>query len=63
MTIAEEADTLRELGASDALNLDGGGSTEMVTRAPGASAVTVLNHPSGGGERPVPNGIGVFSTP
>ncbi|MEU6090059.1 phosphodiester glycosidase family protein [Streptomyces sp. NPDC047085] len=63
MTIAEEADTLRELGASDAFNLDGGGSTEMVTRAPGASAVTVLNHPSGGGERPVPNGIGVFSTP
>jgi exopolysaccharide biosynthesis protein len=63
MTIAEEAETMRGLGAANAFNLDGGGSTEMVTRASGASAVTVLNHPSGGAERPVPNGIGVFSTP
>jgi hypothetical protein len=62
LTVHEEADVLRSLGASDALNLDGGGSTEMVTRDTGASAVTVRNHPSGGAERPVPNGIGVFST-
>ncbi|MEU6668522.1 phosphodiester glycosidase family protein [Streptomyces sp. NPDC046727] len=61
MTVAEEADTMRALGASDAFNLDGGGSTEMVTRDTDATAVTVRNHPSGGAERPVPNGIGVFS--
>ncbi|MCC5474219.1 phosphodiester glycosidase family protein [Streptomyces sp. NPDC059680] len=61
MTVAEEADTMRSLGASDAFNLDGGGSTELVTRDDGASAVTVRNHPSGGSERPVANGIGVFS--
>ncbi|MEU4926258.1 phosphodiester glycosidase family protein [Streptomyces yokosukanensis] len=61
MTVAEEAGTMRSLGASDAFNLDGGGSTELVTRDAGASAVTVRNHPSGGAERPVANGIGVFS--
>ncbi|MFJ9819102.1 phosphodiester glycosidase family protein [Streptomyces sp. NPDC101151] len=62
MTIAEEAAVMDELGASDAFNLDGGGSSEMVSRDAGASGVTILNHPSGGAERPVPNGIGVFSS-
>jgi hypothetical protein len=62
LTIAEVADTLKGLGSTDAFNLDGGGSTTLVTRAPGASAVTVRNHPSGGAERPVANGIGVFTT-
>ncbi|MEU2713193.1 phosphodiester glycosidase family protein [Streptomyces sp. NPDC007205] len=62
MTVAEEADTMRLLGASDAFNLDGGGSTELVSRDDGARAVTVRNHPSTGAERPVANGIGIFST-
>ncbi|QEV16724.1 phosphodiester glycosidase family protein [Streptomyces alboniger] len=68
LTIAEVARTLRELGASDGFSLDGGGSSTLVSatstlvaRAPGADAVTVRNNPSGGVERPVPNGIGVFS--
>ncbi|WP_229896165.1 phosphodiester glycosidase family protein [Streptomyces cinerochromogenes] len=61
LTVAEEARTMRSLGATDAFNLDGGGSTELVTRGTDATAVTVRNHPSGGAERPVPNGIGVFS--
>ncbi|MBD0843585.1 phosphodiester glycosidase family protein [Streptomyces sp. TRM68416] len=63
LTIAEVARTMRSLGAVDAFSLDGGGSSTLVARAPGASAVTVRNHPSAGAERPVPNGIGVFSTP
>ncbi|WP_286260395.1 phosphodiester glycosidase family protein [Streptomyces graminofaciens] len=63
LTIAEVADTMRELGSTDAFNLDGGGSTTLVARAPGASTVTVRNHPSGGTERAVPNGIGVFAKP
>ncbi|MGV9355965.1 phosphodiester glycosidase family protein [Streptomyces misionensis] len=62
LTVAEEAATMRSLGASDAFNLDGGGSSEMVTRDPGAASVTVRNHPSGGAERPVANGVGVFAT-
>ncbi|MEU1146192.1 phosphodiester glycosidase family protein [Streptomyces sp. NPDC005863] len=68
LTVAEVTDTLRELGARDGFSLDGGGSSTLVSatstlvaRAPGADAVTVRNHPSGGAERPVPNGIGVFS--
>ncbi|MDC2959957.1 phosphodiester glycosidase family protein [Streptomyces gilvifuscus] len=63
LTIAEVASEMRELGAVDAFSLDGGGSTTLVARAPGASTVTVRNHPSGDAERPVPNGIGVFTTP
>ncbi|MFJ9376752.1 phosphodiester glycosidase family protein [Streptomyces sp. NPDC101455] len=62
LTIAEVATQMRELGSVDAFSLDGGGSTTLVARAPGASAVAVRNHPSGGAERPVPNGVGVFST-
>ncbi|MFE0676428.1 phosphodiester glycosidase family protein [Streptomyces sp. NPDC058867] len=60
MTIAEVAAVMGELGASEAFSLDGGGSSTLVARARGASAVTVRNHPSGGVERAVPNGIGVF---
>lgn len=62
LTIAEVAAQMRKLGSVDAFSLDGGGSTTLVARASGASAVTVRNHPSGGAERPVPNGVGVFST-
>ncbi|MFD5593031.1 phosphodiester glycosidase family protein [Streptomyces griseorubiginosus] len=61
LTIAEVARAMRMLGSVDAFSLDGGGSTTMAARLPGASSVTALNHPSGGAERPVPNGIGVFS--
>lgn len=61
LTIAEVASVMRGLGATEAFSLDGGGSTTLVARAPGATAVTVRNHPSGGAERPVPNGIGVFT--
>ncbi|MPY56642.1 phosphodiester glycosidase family protein [Streptomyces spongiae] len=63
LTIAEVADTMRELGATDAFSLDGGGSSTLVARASGAAGVSVWNHPSGSAERPVPNGIGVFSNP
>jgi hypothetical protein len=61
LTVAEVADLMRQAGADDAVNLDGGGSTTLVTRAPGAPAATVRNHPSGTAERPVANAVGVFS--
>jgi exopolysaccharide biosynthesis protein len=47
----------------DAVNLDGGGSSTFVALQPGAGAVTVLNHPTAGAERPVANGVGVFTRP
>lgn len=46
-TLSELAYTMKELGAVDALNLDGGGSTTMVVRN------RVINRPSDGWERPV----------
>ncbi|MEJ7894177.1 MAG: phosphodiester glycosidase family protein [Solirubrobacteraceae bacterium] len=57
----EVADVFGRLGAEDALMLDGGGSTEMVARTPGDAAVSVTNVPSDGNERPIPNGVGLFS--
>nr|WP_307544973.1 phosphodiester glycosidase family protein [Streptomyces sp. V3I8] len=61
LTVAEVAKAMKKLGARDAFSLDGGGSTTLAAREPGSTASTVRNHPSGGAERPVPNGIGVFS--
>jgi hypothetical protein len=61
LTIRELASLMGDIGASSAVDLDGGGSSTLVSRDPGASHVTVRNHPSGGAERAVPNAIGVFS--
>jgi hypothetical protein len=61
LTVSEEAALMAQLGAADAVNLDGGGSTTVAVREPGDSTVTVENHPSGGAERPVANGVGVFT--
>lgn len=52
---------MRELGAYQALNLDGGGSTTMAVKAKDQDKVTVVNKPSDGGERSVVNAVGVFS--
>lgn len=59
LTVCELADLMAELGARNAVDLDGGGSSTLVTGD--AYGETVRNHPSGGAERPVPNAIGVFS--
>ncbi len=56
MTLPELAMTLRQMGAVDAMNLDGGGSTTMVV------AGHVVNLPSDvTGERPVPDALLVLS--
>lgn len=60
-TVAETAYIARQLGLTEALNLDGGGSSSLWTRQEG-----VLNHPTDNrrydheGERSVPNGIVVL---
>ncbi|MEU6331654.1 phosphodiester glycosidase family protein [Streptomyces sp. NPDC047049] len=59
LTVRELADLMVALGARDAMDLDGGGSSTLVTGD--RYGATVRNHPSGGAERPVPNAIGVFS--
>jgi hypothetical protein len=60
-TLSELSALLGQLGATDAVNLDGGGSSTLVHRAPGAGAVTIVNDPSDSSPRLVPNGIGVYS--
>jgi Phosphodiester glycosidase len=56
MTLAELASLMRELGCSDALNLDGGGSTELWVRG------AIENLPSDGGERPIADALVVLSS-
>ncbi|MDH2425844.1 phosphodiester glycosidase family protein [Sphaerisporangium sp. TRM90804] len=61
VTMLELAELMREAGAHDALNLDGGGSSTMLAREPGQARGTVENQPSDGAERHTPNGIGLFA--
>ncbi|MDO4177686.1 MAG: phosphodiester glycosidase family protein [Phascolarctobacterium sp.] len=53
MTLNELAEYMLKLGAYDALNFDGGGSSEMCIKG------KVLNHPSDGKERRVSMGLGL----
>ncbi len=56
-TLVEEARLMRRLGAEDALNLDGGGSSTMVAARNGRRKVR--NSPSDGAQRYVADAIGV----
>lgn len=47
------AERMKELGCTDALNLDGGGSTSIVSLLPGDSLTELKNSPSEGKERAV----------
>jgi hypothetical protein len=58
MTLLELAAELRRLGAVDAMNLDGGGSSVLVA---GGSVVTVPSEETG--ERPVADALLVFPAP
>ncbi len=55
MTLYEFARLFIELGCTDAMNLDGGGSTTMVVRD------QVVNSPSGGSQRAVVNALSIMS--
>lgn len=56
MSLTELANYMVKLGAVEALNFDGGGSSEMVLDG------KILNNPSDGRERAVSVGLGVFPT-
>jgi hypothetical protein len=61
-TTAETAEWIRKLGAFNALNLDGGGSTTLVIQD-AEGRTQRLNRPSGIFERRVANHLGVFAQP
>lgn len=52
---------MKDLGAYNALNLDGGGSTTMAIKPLGQDKANLVNKPSEGSQRLVVNGVGVFS--
>ena len=56
-TVDEFARIMKDLGAVDALNLDGGGSSEMVVKG------QVVNRPSDGNERAISNAILILPGP
>lgn len=57
LTLSGLADLLREFGAQEGLNLDGGGSTQMVVEN------QLVTRPSDSGLRPVNNALLVFAPP
>lgn len=59
MTLRELADYMVDLGCQAAINLDGGGSTELLIRNPDTGELTLMNTPSDGRERAVANVLGV----
>lgn len=52
----------KSLGAYNALNLDGGGSTQLVKKTQDMDDAQVINKPYSDSLRPVVEGIGVFSS-
>jgi len=61
-TMVELALLMEQLGSYEAINLDGGGSSTMVAKKTNGK-VRVLNTPSDGKPREVPNGLEVFYDP
>jgi hypothetical protein len=63
LTLVEEASMMKQLGAEDALNFDGGGSSTIVAKDR-SGTVRVLNSPSDGRPRSIPDGLAVmYSAP
>ena len=61
LTQVELARLLKRLGAESALNFDGGGSTTMAGLGRDGSDLRVLNSPSDGAQRQIPDGIAVIA--
>jgi hypothetical protein len=62
LTRPEFSSLMRALGATEGLAFDGGGSSTIVVRRLGDADTSVVNSPSDGIERPVGDGLLVYST-
>jgi hypothetical protein len=70
MNLTQLADEMMHKGCSDALNLDGGGSSTLAARDPASGDIKVVNSPSDGHDfffslsmaRPVADVLGIFRT-
>lgn len=61
VTPAEFSALMRALGATRGMEFDSGGSAEMSVRIPGNSNATLVNSPSDGKERPISDGVFLYS--
>lgn len=59
MTFAELAAEMLQLGCTDAINLDGGGSSVMAVRDAGTGSMKILNYPTDGHQRAVADVLGI----
>ncbi|MBR2477168.1 MAG: phosphodiester glycosidase family protein [Clostridia bacterium] len=59
VTLDMLSEIMAEIGADDAANLDGGGSTTLVAKSPYTGVQTVMNNTVDGYLRSVANGIGI----
>jgi len=59
MTQTELAYLMAEVGAWNAINLDGGGSSELIAKPTGTNDLQIINQPSEGVERRIHNAIGI----
>ncbi len=62
MTITDLGQFMLDLGAYNAVNLDGGGSSALLAREPGETEAQLVNRPSDGTERVVANSLAFFSS-
>ncbi|MDE0802844.1 MAG: phosphodiester glycosidase family protein [Acidimicrobiales bacterium] len=60
LTLASATEYLRELGATNAVNLDGGGSSALVAPCPTSTDLCVRNQPSDGRERPITVALALY---
>ncbi|MFC7374640.1 MULTISPECIES: phosphodiester glycosidase family protein [unclassified Brachybacterium] len=61
MTLPEAGKILQDMGAYNALNLDGGGSSALAARTAGSESSAIWNSPSDGEVRQVPNALVFYS--
>ena len=61
MSLDDMGEFFSDIGAHNAINLDGGGSTTMLAREAGADAPALQNDPSDGEERSVGNALVFYS--
>lgn len=62
LTLQELGEHMKERGAVQAINMDGGGSATMIARNPGEASTSVQNVPSDGSERGVANSLLLVTT-
>src|SRR5690625_1776799 len=61
MSLPSLAEFMVDLGAHDALNIDGGGSSTLVVQEPARDDLAVVNRPTDGAPREVANGLSLFT--